>query len=69
MILSLAIDGYNLIGTEINWNGNDVPFYVRKNVWFNMKACLSSSIENIFTDPFIVFKNKNSFHGHYIQAS
>ena len=29
-----------------------VNYYVRKNIWFNLKTCLSSKMKNIFIDLF-----------------
>ena len=43
----VAIAGYNLTQSNRNRKGGVVACYVRDKICFNMKTCLSSSIEKI----------------------
>ena len=46
----VGIDVYNLVRSDRNRNGGGVACYVRNNICFNIKKCLSSCIGNIFLD-------------------
>ena len=59
----VAIDGYNIVLNDRNRKGGGVACYIRNNICFNLKTCISNNIENIFIDPMfpIIHKppNKN----------
>ena len=44
----IAIDGYNIARNDRNRKGGGVACYIRNNICFNLKTCLSRNIENIF---------------------
>ena len=44
----VAIDGYNIGQSNRNRKGGGVACYIRRNICFNLKTCLSNNIENIF---------------------
>ena len=46
----VAVDGYNIVRNDRNRNGGGVACYIRNNICFNRKACMSDNIENIFID-------------------
>ena len=46
----VTVDGYNIAQNGRDRNGRIVACYIRKNIFFNRKACISDNIENIFTD-------------------
>ena len=46
----VAIDGYNIARSDRNRKGGGVACYIRSNICFNLKTCLSNNIENIFID-------------------
>ena len=46
----VTVDGYNIARNDRNRNGRKVTFYIRNNICFNRKACISDNIENIFID-------------------
>ena len=41
----VAIDGYNIIRNDRNRKGGGVACYIRNNICFNLKTCLSNNIE------------------------
>ena len=45
-----AVDGYNIVRNDRNREGGGVACYIRNNICFNRKTCLSNNIENIFID-------------------
>ena len=46
----VAIDGYIIVQNDRNRNGGGVACYIRNNICFNLKTCISNNIENIFID-------------------
>ena len=46
----VAVDGYNIVRNDRNRKGGGVACYIRNNICFNLKSCLSNNIENIFID-------------------
>ena len=50
MILEVAVDGYNIVRNDRNRNSGGIACYIRNNICFNRKACMSDNIENIFID-------------------
>ena len=46
----VAIDGCNIARSDRNRKGGGVVCYIRSNICFNIKTCLSNNIENIFID-------------------
>ena len=47
----VTVDGYNnIVRKDKNRHGGGVTCYIRKNICFNRKACVSDNTENIFTD-------------------
>ena len=46
----VAIDGYNIARSDRNTKCGGVACYIRSNICFNLKTCLSKNIENIFID-------------------
>ena len=46
----VTVDGYNIVRNDRNRNGGGVACYIRNNICFNRKNCLSDNIENIFID-------------------
>ena len=47
----VTVDGYNnIVRKDRNRHGGGVTCYIRKNIFFNRKACVSDNTENIFTD-------------------
>ena len=46
----VAIGGYIIVQNDRNRNGGGVACYVRNNICFNLKTCISNNIENIFID-------------------
>ena len=46
----VTVDGYNIVRNDRNRNGGGVACYIRNNICFNRKNCLSGYIENIFID-------------------
>ena len=46
----VAVDGYNIGRNVRNRNGGDVVCYIRNNICYNKKACISDIIKNIFID-------------------
>ena len=46
----VAIDGYVIVRNDRNRKGGGVACYIGNNICFNLKACLSNNIENIFID-------------------
>ena len=43
-------DGYNIVRSDRNRKGGGVACYIRNSICFNLKACRSNNIENIFID-------------------
>ena len=46
----VAIDGYNIAQSVRNKKSGGVACYIRNNICFNLKICLSNNIDNIFID-------------------
>ena len=46
----VTVDGFNIVRNDRNRNGGGVACYIRNNICFNRKNCLSDNIENIFID-------------------
>ena len=46
----VTVDGYNILRNDRNRNGGGVVCYIRNNICFNRKNCISDNIENIFID-------------------
>ena len=46
----VTVDGYNIVRNDRNRNGGGVACYIRNNIFFNRKTCMSDNIENIFID-------------------
>ena len=46
----VTVDGYNIVRNDRNRNGGGVACYIRNNICFNRKTCISDNIENIFID-------------------
>ena len=46
----VAIDVYNIARSDRNKKGRGAACYIRINICFNLKTCLSNNIENIFID-------------------
>ena len=46
----VTADAYNIVRNDRNRNGGGVACYIRNNICFNKKTCISDNIENIFTD-------------------
>ena len=46
----VTVDGFNIVWNDRNRNGGAVAYYIRKNICFNRKTCISDNIENIFID-------------------
>ena len=45
-----AVDGYKIVRNDRNRKSGGVACYIRKNICFNLKNCLSNNIENTFID-------------------
>ena len=41
----VAIEGYNIVRNDRNTKGGDVACFIRNNICFNLKTCLSNNIE------------------------
>ena len=46
----VTVDGYNIVPNDRNRNGGGIACYIRNNIYFNRKNCISDKIENIFID-------------------
>ena len=46
----VAVGGYNIVRNDRNRKGGGAACYIRNNICFNQKTCLSNNIENIFID-------------------
>ena len=46
----VTVDSFNIVWNDRNRNGGAVAYYIRKNICFNRKTCISDNIENIFID-------------------
>ena len=46
----VTVDGCNIVRNDRNRKGGGVACYIRNNICFNRKACISDNIENIFID-------------------
>ena len=46
----VTIDGYNLVLNDRNKKGGDLACYIRRNICYSRKRCLSYNLENIFID-------------------
>ena len=46
----VTVDGYNIVRNDRNRSRGGVACYIRNNICFNRKNCLSDNIENIFID-------------------
>ena len=46
----VTVDAYNIARNDRNRNGGGVACYIRNNICFNKKTCISDNIENIFID-------------------
>ena len=46
----VTVDTYNIARNDRNRNGGGVACYIRNNICFNKKTCISDNIENIFID-------------------
>ena len=44
----VAADGYNIVQNDKNRNSGGVACYIRNNICFNRKACISDNIEDKF---------------------
>ena len=46
----VRVDGYDIVPNDRNINAGGVACYIRNNICFNRKNCLSDNVENIFID-------------------
>ena len=46
----VTVDGYSIVPNYRNRNGDGVACYIKNNICFNRKTCISYDIENIFID-------------------
>ena len=46
----VGTDGYNIVQSDRNRKGRGIACYIRKNICFNLKTCLSGNTENILID-------------------
>ena len=46
----VAVEGYNIVRNNRNRNSGSVACYIRSNICYNGKACISNNIENFFID-------------------
>ena len=46
----VTVDAYNIVRNDRNRNGGGVACYIRNNICFYKKTCISDNIENIFID-------------------
>ena len=44
----VTIDGYNIVRNDRNRKGGGVACYIRSNIFYSRKTCLSDNLENIF---------------------
>ena len=49
------MDGYNTVRNDRNRKGGSVPCYIRSNICYSRKTCLSDNLENTFID--LLFPN------------
>ena len=62
----VTVDGYNIVRNDSNRSSGGVACYIRNNICFNWKNCLSDNIENIFTD--LLFPKTKPISIYYIQT-
>ena len=48
----VAVNGYSIVRNDSNRNVAGVACYIRKNIRYNRKACISDNIEYVFIDLF-----------------
>ena len=53
----VAVDGYNIVRNERNRNVGGVACYIRNNICYNRKACISNNIETL--SLIFCFQNQN----------
>ena len=46
----VTIDGYSIVRNDRNRKGGDVACYIRSNICYSRRTCLSDNLENIFID-------------------
>ena len=46
----VTVNGCNIVRNDRNRKGGGIACYIRNNICFNRKACISDNIENIFND-------------------
>ena len=55
----VTIDGYSIVRNDRNRKGGDVACYIRSNICYSRKTCLSENLENIFID--LCFQKQNLY--------
>ena len=55
----VTIDEYSIVCNDRNRKGGDVACYIRSNICYSRKKCLSENLENIFID--LCFQKKNLY--------
>ena len=48
----VTVDGFSIVRNNWNRNNGGVACYIRNNICFNRKTCISDNVENIFIDLF-----------------
>ena len=55
----VTIDGYSIVRNDRNRKGGGVACYIRSNICYSRKTCLSENLENIFID--LWFQKQNLY--------
>ena len=55
----VTIDEYSIVCNDRNRKGGDVACYIRSNICYSRKTCLSENLENIFID--LCFQKQNLY--------
>ena len=63
----VTIDGYSIVRNDRNRKGGGVACYIRSNICYSRKTCLSDNLENIFFD--LLFPKTTYIRRHFLQAS
>ena len=64
----VSIDGYSIVRNDRNRKGGGVACYIRSNICYSRKTCLSDNLEKILTD-LLFSKTKPISVDIFLQAS
>ena len=67
----ITVEGYNIVLNKRNLNGGGIVCYIRNNICYNRKTCISDNIENILflkAKPILVgIINKPTSQTHFLE--